>query len=369
MARRGENIRKRKDGRWEGRYIKGRKPDRTAIWGYVYGHTYIDVKKKMTVRKAEVRASALSEQNPTFQELSHNWEGSISLGVKASTITHYQYTLKHYIIPVLGDYRVQELDEYTLERSLLEIITPTDNSHKPLGATMARECLVLVRRICRYAAHLHLMRSLEIDVKMTKPSMATPATLSKSEQQYLQSYVEFAPTTRKLGALLMMQMGLRIGEVCGLQWADFDLEHGVLSIERTVKRIYVGTGQTRVVIQSPKTRSSERKIPIPHGILGMLKQLQQKESCKAWFLTGNESKPVEPRCYRKSLRCYLKSAGVTVVNPHALRHTFATTCLQAGCNIKTLSELLGHASSDITLKRYVHTCWEWKQNEMNRIFQ
>lgn len=119
------------------------------------------------MRKAEVRACALSEQNPTFQELSHNWEGSISLGVKASTITHYQYTLKHYIIPVLGDYRVQELDEYTLERSLLEIITPTDNSHKPLGATMARECLVLVRRICRYAAHLHLMRSLEIDVKTT----------------------------------------------------------------------------------------------------------------------------------------------------------------------------------------------------------
>ena len=121
MARRGENIRKRKDGRWEGRYIKGRKPDRTAIWGYVYGHSYTEVKKKMTMRKAEVRACALSEQNPTFQELSHNWEGSISLGVKASTITHYQYTLEHYILPVLGDYRVQELDEYTLERSLHEI--------------------------------------------------------------------------------------------------------------------------------------------------------------------------------------------------------------------------------------------------------
>lgn len=149
MPRRGENIRKRKDGRWEGRYIKGRKPDRTAIWGYIYGHTYTEVKKKMTIRKAEVRACALSEQNPTFQELSHNWEGSISLGVKASTITHYQYTLEHYILPVLGDYRVQELDEYTVERSLLEIITPTDNSHKPLGATMARECLVLVRRMDR----------------------------------------------------------------------------------------------------------------------------------------------------------------------------------------------------------------------------
>lgn len=160
MARRGENIRKRKDGRWEGRYIKGRKPDRTAIWGYVYGHSYTEVKKKMTMRKAEVRACALSEQNPTFQELSHNWEGSISLGVKASTITHYQYTLEHYIHPVLGDYRVQELDEYTLERSLLEIITPTDNSHKPLGATMARECLAAfadMQHTCTLCGHLRLM--------------------------------------------------------------------------------------------------------------------------------------------------------------------------------------------------------------------
>ena len=259
MAKRGENIRKRKDGRWEGRYIKGRKPDRTAVWGYVYGHSYTEVKKKMTMRKAEVRACALSEQNPTFQELSHNWEGSISLGVKASTITHYQYTLEHYILPVLGDYRVQELDEYTLERSLLEIITPTDNSHKPLGATMAHECLVLVRRICRYAAHLHLMRSLESDVKMANPSMATPATLSKSEQQCLQRYVELAPTTRKLGSLLMMQMGLRIGEVCGLQWADFDLEHGVLSIERTVKRIYEAQARRGLSFNRQKSGAPREK--------------------------------------------------------------------------------------------------------------
>ena len=140
MPRRGENIRKRKDGRWEGRYIKGRKADRTAIWGYIYGHTYTEVKKKMTMRKAEVRACALSEQNPTFQELSHNWEGSISLGVKASTITHYQYTLEHYILPVLGDYRVQELDECTIERSLLEIgarMSCACTPHLPICSTLA----------------------------------------------------------------------------------------------------------------------------------------------------------------------------------------------------------------------------------------
>ena len=175
MPRRGENIRKRKDGRWEGRYIKGRMPDRTAIWGYIYGHTYTEVIKKMTIRKAEVRACALSEQNPTFQELSHNWEGSISLGVKASTAAHYHYTLAHYILPVLGKMRLQTLNEMILERGLLQIITPQDGCHKPLAHSMAQECLVLVRRICRYAAHLHLMPPVQIEITLPKSTAKSSA--------------------------------------------------------------------------------------------------------------------------------------------------------------------------------------------------
>lgn len=109
-------------------------------------------------------------------------------------------------------------------------------------------------------------------------------------------------------------------------------------------------------------------VDIPQGILQILNRLYSSHAPQEWFLSGNADKPVEPRCYRKSLRSYLRRAGVPTVNPHALRHTFATTCLQAGCNVKTLSELLGHAGSDITMKRYVHTCWDWKRTEMERIF-
>lgn len=97
MAKRGENIRKRKDGRWEGRYIKGRKSDRTAIWGYIYGHSYNEVKEKLTIKKMEVQQFALNVENPTFSELSRTWESSIFLGVKSSTAAHYRYTLQHYI--------------------------------------------------------------------------------------------------------------------------------------------------------------------------------------------------------------------------------------------------------------------------------
>ena len=98
-------------------------------------------------------------------------------------------------------------------------------------------------------------------------------------------------------------------------------------------------------------------------------QLRKKFSKKSWFLSETEKKPVEPRCYRKSIQCYLKRASVRLVHPHVLRHTFATTCLQAGCDIKTLSELLGHADASITLKRYVHSDMNRRKKEIKRIFQ
>ena len=125
---------------------------------------------------------------------------------------------------------------------------------------------------------------------------------------------------------------------------------------------------TKVVIQTPKSRTSRREIPIPKQLLIMLKKLRGCVSNAAWFLSGNESKPTEPRCYRKSIKAYLKQSTIRQVRPHALRHTFATTCLQAGCDVKTLSELLGHANANITLQRYVHSDLTRKRREMNRIF-
>ena len=192
--------------------------------------------------------------------------------------------------------------------------------------------------------------------------------LPPAEQQRLYQYVQENPTPRKIGLLLGVELGLRIGEICGLQWGDFDLKLGTLKINRTVCRISCENGHTKVVIQTPKTRTSRREIPIPKQLLIMLKKLRGCVSNAAWFLSGNESKPTEPRCYRKSIKSYLKQATVRQVRPHALRHTFATTCLQAGCDVKTLSELLGHANANITLQRYVHSDLTRKRREMNRIF-
>ena len=368
MARRGENIRKRSDGRWEGRYIKGRSADGKPCWGYVYGATYTEVREISARKKAEYGIYNLNSTDITFSEISEQWLYSVRQGVKESTFAHYQYTLRHYLQPVFGDFKVSALSEKILEQGLLAVITPANGKQKALGVTMAQECLSMLRRICKYAAHFHLIRPLEITVKLPQKSSKVLLPFTTEEQKKLQSFVMDAPTPRKIGLLLGFQLGLRIGEICGLQWGDFDLKLGTLKINRTVCRISCGNGHTKVVIQTPKTRTSRREIPIPKQLLIMLKKLRGCVSNAAWFLSGNESKPTEPRCYRKSIKSYLKQATVRQVRPHALRHTFATTCLQAGCDVKTLSELLGHANANITLQRYVHSDLTRKRREMNRIF-
>ena len=250
--------------------------------------------------------------------------------IKESTYAHYSYTLHKYLLPVLSKVPVASLEESFLEQAMQQIITPTDAAHKPLGNSSARECLSMLRRICKYAAHLRLIRPMELEVALPKALDKISAPLSPAEQQRLHQYVQANPTPRKIGLLLGLELGLRIGEICGLQWGDFDLKLGTLNINRTVCRISCGNGHTKVVIQTPKTRTSRREIPIPKQLSLMLKKLRGSASNAAWFLSGSESKPTEPRCYRKSIKAFLKQATVRQVPPHALRHTFATTCLQAG---------------------------------------
>lgn len=303
-----------------------------------------------------------------FSALAEQWLASVSHGVKESTLAHYDYTLQRYLLPVFGAWKVHGLDEQRLEQGMLEVISPKSGNHKPLGASSARECLSILRRICKYAAHLRLMRPVEILVKLPQFERVQTKPLSVQEQACLRDFVLEHPTTRKAGLLLQMQLGLRIGEVCGLQWGDFDLSAGVLTIRRTVSRIYCRDGHTKVLIQTPKTRSSGREIPIPQELFTLLQRLHGGASEETWFLSGNAEKPVEPRCYRKSVQLYLRQAAVRKVHPHTLRHTFATTCLQAGCDIKTLSKLLGHADPNITLRRYVHSNMNRKRRELERVF-
>ena len=247
MARHGENIHKRKDGRWEGRYIKARTPDKRIHWGYVYGTTYADVKQILVRKKAEYGVYQLTDTRLTFAEFAEIWLRSIKCGLKESTYAHYQYTLHKYILPVLGVLQISVLEERALEQALQRIITSPDGQHKALGFSSARECLSMVRRICKYAAHLRLIRPMELSVRLPQEKSQSTVPLSSIEQNQLRVCILSNPTPRKLGLLLGMELGLRIGEICGLKWSDFNLEKETVQIDRTVSRISCGDRHTKIV--------------------------------------------------------------------------------------------------------------------------
>ena len=177
-----------------------------------------------------------------FSELAAQWILSVSHGGKESTLAHYRYTLERYLLPVFGSDRISDLDEQRLEQGILQVISAASGRHKPLGASSSRECLTMLRRICKYAAHLHLMRTVEVFVKLPQMEPCQTKPFSAQEQAALREFVLAAPTPRKVGLLLQMQLGLRIGEVCGLQWGDFDFKAGILTVRRTVSRIYCAPG-------------------------------------------------------------------------------------------------------------------------------
>ena len=147
MARRGENIRKRKDGRWEGRYIKARTSEGKIQWGYVYGTVYAEVKRVLIQKKAEAGFYKLKRTDLTFEALAEVWLHSLRNSIKESTYAHYSYTLHKYLLPVLSKAPVASLEESFLEQAMQQIIVPTDAAHTPLGNSSARECLSMLRRI------------------------------------------------------------------------------------------------------------------------------------------------------------------------------------------------------------------------------
>ena len=207
MAQRGDNIRKRKDGRWEGRYIKARTPEGKIQWGYVYGTAYAEVKRVLIQRKAEAGFYNLKQTGLTFEVLAEVWLYSLKNAIKESAYAHYSYTLHKYLLPVLSKVPVASLNESFLEQAMQQIITPTDAAHKPLGNSSARECLSMLRRICKYAAHLRLIRPMELEVALPKSIDKISAPLSPAEQQRLYQYVQENPTPRKIGLLLGLELG------------------------------------------------------------------------------------------------------------------------------------------------------------------
>lgn len=371
MARRGENIRKRKDQRWEGRYIKGYSETGKAVYGSVYAKTYSEVKAKMELarnRTPVTRVSGRFAHIRTFGELLELWELHIKAKVKQSTYARYHNLVHVHILPVLGQLKLRQMNIRVINGFLAtKLNSGRADGSGGLSASSVRLLAYILKAVLAYGTEEGICKPIEGVVAKPSQPAGRIIVLERMEQKRLEDFLLKTPDPEKLGILVCLYTGLRIGEICGLHWKDIDLQEQTISIRRTVQRIVrtevTETSGTRTIMDSPKSSHSIRLIPIPSFLIPHLKPFQTD----GFFLSGTNERLVEPRAYQYKLRSYLQKLGIRIVNFHILRHTFATRCVEAGMDPKTLSLILGHSNVSITLNRYVHPSFEAKKVQIERL--
>lgn len=360
MPKRGENIYKRKDGRWEGRYIRGRSPSGRAEYGYVYAGSYRECRAKRqkcldACREAPVAASSL-----TLNQAAERFLADKQDDLKRSTLARYTYVLKHYILPVFGAVLLSQLTANQISEFLRRL------QKNGLSGKSARDVGVLLKSILRYSAK-------KLDCPSPGMTVELPAYRRKQidifypdEIQRLAQMIMDEPTTTGIGILLTLNTGLRLGELCALQYKDIDLRNGVVHVRKTVQRIRSGD-HTSLMVLPPKSDSARRTIPLPGDMAALLQKLVQSHPNGENYLLTGKNVPMEPRTMQYQYRALLKAAGIPYRNFHTLRHTYASRCVERGIDVKSLSEMLGHADVRTTLQVYVHSSLEHKMRVIQSI--
>lgn len=362
MSRRGDNIRKRKDGRWEGRYyafdvVSGKRKCRS-----VYANTYRDVKHKLTMAKNNAHPIQSEQKesdkcpNTTLDSVAVEWLQEIYKKRKYSTYIKYSEVYATHIQPMLGCLSLANLTQDNINQLLA-----TD---RIISGSLSASISCVLNQLMKYCAKEYGIFPYKLKPETERKKRTEVETLTISEQSRLINYLHKDMDISKAGILLCMATGIRLGEVCALKWEDIDFENNMLHINRTVQRISVkGCDRKTMLMEGePKSSFSKRKIPLSDYIVSILEFYRKDEG----YLL-QKAKPMEPRTYQNRYAKYLREAQISKTNFHILRHTFATNCIHNGMDVKCLSEIMGHSDVSITLNRYVHPTLDMKRQYMNSL--
>ena len=371
MARKGENIRKRKDGRWEARYMKGRKPDGKICYGYLYAPTYREVREKkrlMVVRMEEEQKNHLAGvrcPDDRIQTVGTLWMEAAKNRVKYTTYCNYHLLMKNHILPAFGDSSIRKLSSVQIG----DFVRGLQKEGKKTGTI--RVILGILKSILHFAGELNCFPEETLRFPKITAPRSSPRIMSAADYQKLGDYLDTSEQPFEFGLLVCMCTGIRVGELCGLRWEDFDLANGSLAINRTVTRIenpdfFPGSTQQRtlLLVGTPKSLSSIRQIPLPDRIIRKARSCRREDS--SYLLTGTE-KCMEPRTVQRRYERLLRRCGIAPVNLHAMRHQLSSRWIAYGFDVKALSEILGHASTKTTLDIYVHSSHSQKRNYLNQV--
>ncbi len=343
MARRGENIYKRKDGRYEGRYIKFYNSAGKAVYGYLYSKSYTDLKERLKSCKTE-KWGASKGMNIPLGEWMNTWLSSLGTTRKPTTQRVYKSHIENHINPALGAIPLKKLNAEQIQ-NFVNDLNLSAATVKTIFATL-KSALISAGGVAPQVWS---------GVKMPKSEKFITRVLSVEEQKRLENALS---GDSDIGIFLCLYTGLRIGELCALRWEDIHLERAVLTVNGTQARTEKG-----VEIISPKSKSAKREIPLPPFLLEKIKRLPRTGE----FVISRFGRPFDIRTYRRHFKHILNKADLPDIKFHALRHTFATRALEVGMDYKTLSEILGHSTVSITLDLYAHSLNEHKKKQMNKL--
>lgn len=372
MPRRGENIYKRKDGRWEGRYIKYYSGNNKAVYGSVYAHSYNEVKQKLSQAKNEIqlRSAAGKQDGKVLGDYSFQWLKKIQQQVKSSTFVKYTNIINNHIVPNLGFRKIAEMSTETVREFADKLLSSGNiQNQKGLSAKSVKDILSVLQLVLRYADEQGAEVTCNFNLINIKTKQIRTKIISNNEHTTLVNYLLTETDNIKLGILICLYTGLRIGEICAMKFEDISLEDNIIYVSKTMQRLQTLNNNTKaktaVVITPPKSIASYRAIPLPEFITELIKELP---ICpQAYILTGTADKYIEPRTMENKFKKCLRECGLGDYNFHQLRHRFATHCIEVGFEIKSLSEILGHSNVNITLNRYVHSSLETKRFNMNKL--
>ena len=369
MSRRGENIYKRKDNRWEGRYIRGYDMTGKPQLGYVYAKSYREVREKLASAKVLGVPDTVPDKK-YFDNYCREWLLLCRNRVKESTYVKYHTIVNKHLTPALGNCLPQNLNTIIIEEFSNNLLNV-----KGLSPKTVRDILTVIKSVLKYIQRQEDVFP-DIEIAYPKEQKKEIRVLTPEEQTRFTEFLLLDMDDVKFGILLALLTGLRIGEICALCWGDINIEERALNIGQTMQRLQIteqggrakegSAAKTKILFGEAKSENSKRLIPLTDYAAALCRRMYVSNP-NAYVLTGDERRYMEPRTLQYRLARYAKDCGLADVHFHSLRHTFATRCIEVGFEIKSLSEVLGHSSVKVTLDRYVHSSMRLKRENMEKL--
>lgn len=305
-----------------------------------------------------------------YGQMLEEWLPSIKMKVKESTYARYVHLIRTHIQPALGHLPLSQLTTQSVENFIAQQLKWGRLDGKGgLSAKTVTDMLVLIKSTTEYVRTRGYTTVCNLSKLTVRKSEKEMRVLSQQEQHQLVCVLTHEMDACKFGTLLALFTGIRIGELCALKWEDICLSQATLKVRRTMQRIQVvdadSPHKTKIIITEPKSKCSLRDIPLPTFLVAYANSFARCP--QAFVLTGDTARFMEPRTMQNRFKAYVTESGMDKANFHSLRHTFATRCVELGFELKSLSEILGHANVNITLNKYVHSSFELKSQNMNKL--